>query len=56
MRISRNLAEVAKGHSAGVFSGTNDLVKNLTGREPIGLREFVERNMTAFKSSQQHEA
>jgi hypothetical protein len=27
-----------------VFSGTNDPVKDPTGREPIGLREFVERN------------
>jgi len=33
----------------GVFSGTNDPVKDPTGREPIDLREFVERNMTAFK-------
>jgi hypothetical protein len=46
--------EVAKDHSAGVFSGTNDVVKKLTGKEPIDLREFVERNITAFKSGQQH--
>jgi NAD(P)H dehydrogenase (quinone) len=52
--LAQHLVEVAKDHSAGVFSGTNDLVKKLTGKEPIGLREFVERNITAFKSGQQH--
>jgi NAD(P)H dehydrogenase (quinone) len=48
--LAQHLVEVAKDHSAGVFSGTNDLVKKLTGKEPIDLREFVERNITAFKS------
>lgn len=39
----RHLVEVAKDHAAGVFSGTNDLVKTITEKEPMGLREFVEK-------------
>ena len=46
-RRSQHIAEVAKDHAAGVFSGTNDLVK-ITGKEPIGLREFVEKNKRLF--------
>jgi NAD(P)H dehydrogenase (quinone) len=48
--LAQHLAEVAKDHAAGVFSGTNDLVKRITGKEPMGLREFVEKNKRLFET------
>jgi hypothetical protein len=48
--LAQHLVEVAKDHAAGVFSGTNDLVKRITGKEPIGLREFVEKNKRLFET------
>jgi NAD(P)H dehydrogenase (quinone) len=49
--LAQHLAEVAKDHAAGVFSGTNDLVKRITGKEPIGLREFIEKNKRFFDAT-----
>jgi len=48
--LAQHLVEVAKDHAAGVFSGTNDLVKRITGKEPIGLKEFVEKNKRLFET------
>lgn len=33
----------------GVFAGTNDVVKRLTGRSPVTVREYVESNRAAFE-------
>jgi hypothetical protein len=48
--LAQHLVEVAKDHAGGVFSGTNDLVKRITGKDPIGLREFVEKNKRLFET------
>jgi NAD(P)H dehydrogenase (quinone) len=48
--LAQHLVEVAKDHAAGVFSGTNDVVKRITGKEPMGLREFVAKNKTFFET------
>src|SRR5262245_29523573 len=48
--LAQHLVEVAKDHAAGVFSGTNDLVKRITGKEPMGLKEFVEKNKRLFET------
>ena len=48
--LAQHLVEVAKDHAAGVFSGTNDIVKTITGKEPMGLREFVEKNKRLFET------
>lgn len=46
--FAQHIVEVARDHTAGVFSGTNDLVKTITGIDPIGLREFIEKNKGLF--------
>ena len=48
--LAQHLVAVAKDHAAGVFSGTNDVVKKITGKEPMGLREFVEKNKRLFET------
>jgi len=48
--LAQHLVEVAKDHAAGIFSGTNDVVKRITGKEPIGLREFIEKNKRLFET------
>jgi NAD(P)H dehydrogenase (quinone) len=34
----------------GVFSGTNDLVKKLTGREPLGMMDYIVKNEALFRA------
>ena len=34
----------------GVFSGTNDLVKELTGREPLGMMDYIVKNEALFRA------
>jgi NAD(P)H dehydrogenase (quinone) len=48
--LAQHLVEVAKDHAAGVFSGTNDVVTRITGKEPMGLREFVAKNKPFFET------
>lgn len=48
--MAQHLAEVAKDHTAGVFSGTNDLVKQITGKEPTGLAEFMLKHKQLFEA------
>ncbi len=33
----------------GVFSGTNDLVRELTGREPLDMMDYIVKNETLFQ-------
>lgn len=47
--FAQHIVEVAKDHTAGVFSGTNDVVKQITGKEPMGLAEFVQQNKQLFE-------
>jgi NAD(P)H dehydrogenase (quinone) len=34
----------------GVFSGTNDLVKKLTGQEPLGMMAYIVKNEALFRA------
>ena len=44
----QHLEEIAKDHQNGVFAGTNDLVKKIGGKHPMGLPEFLQANKTAI--------
>lgn len=46
--FAQHIVEVAKDHTVGVFSGTNHVVKEITGKEPMGLAEFVENKKQLF--------
>ncbi|WP_367331075.1 NmrA family NAD(P)-binding protein [Sphingobacterium multivorum] len=45
----QHIANVAQDCRDGVFAGTNSAVKDITGQEPMGVKEFIERNIQYFK-------
>lgn len=44
----QHISSVAQDCRDGVFAGTNTAVKDITGREPMGLQEFIHRNRIIF--------
>ena len=46
--LAQHLFEVAQDHAAGVFSGTNGVIENITGHKPMGLEEFIRKHREAF--------
>ena len=46
--VAQHLFEVAQDHAAGVFSGTNGVIENITGHKPMGLEEFIRKHREAF--------
>jgi NAD(P)H dehydrogenase (quinone) len=46
--LLQHLQEVAIDHQNGIFSGTNDVVQEITGRPPMSVEEFVLKNKGAF--------
>ena len=49
--LAQHLFEVAQDHAAGVFSGTNGVIENITGHKPMGLEEFIRKHREAFERS-----
>src|SRR5258708_35585483 len=50
--IRQHISAVAQDCRDGVFSGTNDLVENLTGQKPMQLRDYTVKNKALFASQQ----
>ena len=46
--VLQHIREVALDHQAGVFAGTNDVVKKIGGRQPTTLEEFITKHRKAF--------
>ncbi|MCR6484934.1 NmrA family NAD(P)-binding protein [Amycolatopsis sp. OK19-0408] len=46
----QHLVNVAVDYRNGIFAGTNDVVRTLTGVEPLTVEEFVKRNRGEFRS------
>ncbi len=46
--LLQHLKEVAIDHQNGIFSGTNDVVQEISGRPPMTVEEFVIKNRGAF--------
>jgi NAD(P)H dehydrogenase (quinone) len=44
----QHLVNVAVDYRNGIFSGTNDVVRTLTGQEPLTVEAFIERNKKYF--------
>ncbi|MGW7008368.1 NmrA family NAD(P)-binding protein [Streptomyces sp. NPDC054933] len=44
----QHLTNVAVDYRNGIFAGTNDVVRALTGRDPLTVAAFVERNRQLF--------
>jgi uncharacterized protein YbjT (DUF2867 family) len=47
--VAQHLVEVAKDHAAGVFSGTDDVIEQMTGQPPMGLEEYISKHREAFE-------
>jgi uncharacterized protein YbjT (DUF2867 family) len=47
--VAQHLVEVAKDHAAGVFSGTGDVIEQMTGQPPMGLEEYIRKHRGAFE-------
>jgi NAD(P)H dehydrogenase (quinone) len=45
----QHVSSVAQDCRDGRFAGTNDEVVNLTGRQPLGIREFIRQHRTYFE-------
>jgi NAD(P)H dehydrogenase (quinone) len=45
----QHLLNVAVDYRNGIFSGTNDVVRDLTGVEPLTVEAFVERNRKFYE-------
>src|SRR5262249_29145977 len=41
--LAQYIIEVAKDHAAGVFSGTDEVIENITGQPPMGLEEYIRK-------------
>lgn len=47
--FAQHIVEVSKDHAAGVFSGTNDVIENITGQPPMSLEEFIKKYRDALE-------
>jgi NAD(P)H dehydrogenase (quinone) len=47
-RFVQHIVSVAQDYQDGVFSGTNNIVEELTGRKPLTVEQFVDINRARF--------
>jgi NAD(P)H dehydrogenase (quinone) len=47
--LSQHIAGIVPDHAEGIMSGTSNIVKEITGHEPMSVAEFVEKNRAAFE-------
>jgi NAD(P)H dehydrogenase (quinone) len=47
-RFVQHIRSVAQDYLDGIFSGTNDVIKRLTGLPPLTVEQFVEMNRAGF--------
>jgi NAD(P)H dehydrogenase (quinone) len=47
-RFVQHIASVAQDYQDGVFSGTNNVVEDLTGRKPLTVEQFADINRARF--------
>ena len=45
----QHISSVAQDCRDGLFAGTNTAVKDITGREPMGIREFIGKHFAYFQ-------
>jgi uncharacterized protein YbjT (DUF2867 family) len=49
-RFVQHIVSVAQDYQDGIFSGTNSIVEELTGRKPLTVEQFAEINRERFAS------
>ena len=45
----QHVTSVAQDCREGVFAGTNSVVKDITGREPLGIKQFIVKHRSYFE-------
>ena len=48
--FQQHMGHVCQDCQDGIFSGTNDLVKKLSGQEPLGMLDFIVKNEARFRA------
>jgi len=46
--LTQHLVEVVKDHTLGIFSGTDRIIKEVTGKAPMSVEEFIDTHRQAF--------
>jgi uncharacterized protein YbjT (DUF2867 family) len=46
--FAQHIVEVAKDHAAGVFSGTDEVIEQITGQPPMELEAYIRKHREAF--------
>jgi len=46
--FTQHILSVAQDCRDGIFSGTNNIIEEITGQKPISMKEFIEKNKAAF--------
>jgi NAD(P)H dehydrogenase (quinone) len=47
--LQQYMVHVAQDCRDGVCFGTNELVKNLTGQQPLAMVDYIVKNRTVFR-------
>jgi NAD(P)H dehydrogenase (quinone) len=47
----QHMVEVTRNYHDGVFSGMNSVIEDVTGKPPMTIREFVEKNRRFFEAA-----
>jgi NAD(P)H dehydrogenase (quinone) len=47
--LAQHLFEVAKDHAAGIFSGTDEVIEQITGQPPMDLEAYIRKHREAFE-------
>ncbi|GCE29485.1 nucleotide-diphosphate-sugar epimerase [Dictyobacter alpinus] len=47
--MAQHFYAIAQFYATGGFSGTNEMVEQITGHEPMGLEEFIRKNRHSFE-------
>ena len=48
--LQQHLREASTDHHKGLFSGTNNVIEEITGTPPITVEQFIERHRPVFES------
>ncbi|WP_235932669.1 NmrA family NAD(P)-binding protein [Dictyobacter arantiisoli] len=47
--VGQHLVEVAKDHAANIFSGTDEVIEQITGQPPMDLETYIRTHREAFE-------
>lgn len=46
--FAQHIKEVTIDHTNGIFSGTDHVIEDITGKPPMGIAEFIKKNKSMF--------